>query len=431
MKSNERGLKIVIAVALILVAVLLFCACNDLTINEAYPVSDTGDTETAVLSDGESDAVAAQDTSEDQNAAQSDQSNDTSQNVTNDGGSSDISDQTEGNGSDVTGANEQGETSDGTQEDGEEDASEVRDGYSRITSVSGGGDRSIFVFDQNLGIGRISEDGYLFTEIFIEKSIGIWQKGSCYYFYFETLQGFRQVVFREEVLAVQIDLTEEELSLLLPKEPLEQGVDAEDEEDAGGTSEEETTEEDSSEKENGDAIAENEQKGDTIGSDEDNDENDGSEEENGENEESEQNSADFSIFDCSVCGALLFDAGTHAKDCIYYGEIPASSAAHDFLDGLSGMRESLAVTCLDEGCENYAFVLNYLTAEDLQEVATLLLSCEKKINVAELADGKKEYRVGQKIGEMQFTFYALVENDSEDYKVTFHVSGALPEEYED
>lgn len=490
-KRKERYNYIALVCALLIMALFfLFVACNDLTL-DAAPVENAAEKSTSPAGEKAEEGVK-----EDKTAEISDKNEETTKTEESEKAATETTQEQQGTTQENAPSNddEQGnaQTTDGTQSDGlpgetgtqeddgaSEEAPEVRDGYTRMSGVSSPTEWTVYVFDRDVG-KAVVRNGYLVTSAFIENSIPLWRKESdgqrqVFYLYFETTEKYHEALFRTELPVVQIDMTEQELSLLLFAPPLDEGEQEEpisDEpsgEDAGdetsgesdpnhsqgevGGSEQNVGEEsgDTNEEEaqqpnqNGDPepSGEPEQNGASEPSDEP--ELSSEPRSNGENEEQNEvpNAPNGSGDDedpgeeagggtteqperierrCQVCGALLTEGGAHDASCDNYASIPAKSEAHDFLNALPGVRENLTLSFCDEESEAYSFVLNYLSETGIEEIKSLMRSC-KVLNETELGEGSREYRVQKALGAKVFTFVARVTAAQDYYTATISVTG--------
>lgn len=316
------------------------------------------------------------------------------------------------------------QTTDGTQSDGQpgetgtqeddgasEEVPEVRDGYTRMSGVSSPTEWTVYVFDRDVG-KAVVRDGYLVTSAFIENSIPLWRKESdgqrqVFYLYFETTEKYHEALFRTELPVVQIDMTEQELSLLLFAPSLDEGEQEEPISDDPEPSSEPRS--------NGENEEQNEVSNAPNGSGDDEDS--GEKAGGGTTEQPERIERR-----CQVCGALLMEGGAHDASCDNYASIPAKSEAHDFLNALPGVRENLTLSFCDEESEAYSFVLDYLSETGIEEIKSLMRSC-KVLNETELGEGSREYRVQKALGAKVFTFVARVTAAQDYYTATISVTG--------
>ena len=245
-KRKERYKYIALVCALLIMALFfLFVACNDLTmdaspaeivIKDSAPdmasedaaagkdkTADIPDNNKETIQAGEGQGTATEgQTTEGQTAEE--QQGTTQENAPS-------NDDAQGN----------AQTTDGTQSDGQSDETgtkegdgategetpEVRDGYTRMSGVSFPTEWTVYVFDRNVG-KAVVRDGYLVTSAFTENTIPLWGKASdnqmpTFYLYFETTEKYHEALFRTELPVVQIDMTEQELSLLLFVSSLDEG----------------------------------------------------------------------------------------------------------------------------------------------------------------------------------------------------------------
>ena len=508
-KRKERYKYIALVCVLLIMALFfLFVACNDLTM-DASPaeivIKDSapdmasedaaaGKDKTAEISDNNKETIQA---GEGQGTATEGQ---TTEGQTTEG---QTAEEQQGTTQENAPSNDDSQgntqTTDGTQSDGQPDETgtkegdgategetpEVRDGYTRMSGVSFPTEWTVYVFDRNVG-KAVVRDGYLVTSAFIENTIPLWGKASdnqmpTFYLYFETTEKYHEALFRTELPVVQIDMTEQELSLLLSipslddgekEEPISDepsGEDAGDEtsgesdpnhsqgevggseqnvgEESGDTDEEEAQQPtQNSEPEPKDEPEQNsapepsgepEQEGDPepSGEPQSNDEN---EEQNelpnapngsGDDEDPDEEAGGGTTEQpegierrCQVCDALLTEGGAHDASCDNYASIPAKSEAHDFLNALPGVRENLTLSFCDEESEAYSFVLNYLSETGIEEIKTVMRSC-KVLNETELGEGSLEYRVQKALGAKVFTFVARVTAAQDYYTATISVTG--------
>ncbi len=382
---------VVPVVAMILIALLCLYSCADLALDE--PAALTDDFSDAVVSD-ESNGDSLTDGTEagvDLDIGEGTKAQDDPESHEGEGsgtsGQTEESDPSTESGS----ATSEGETHSDDDGAGSSDGTGeliIKDGYIRMNSLLSDRDFTIYVLGEEIGRARITAGGYLETEDLVEGRLELWGKVNeyehlSYYVYFECTEQYHEVNIRAEIPVVEIDLTREELTLLLPTSSLEgQG-------------------------ESGEGEGENDPKqGEGIAD---------------PSEETEGGDAR-----CERCGVLLTQAAEHRAECVYYAAIPDASAAHDFLEGLPGVRESLAVTVLDEESEIYSFTLNYLTAEGVSAVENLMRSCTV-LNETDLGEGSMEYRVRKIIGVKVFTIVARVDPRGAHYTASLDLSGFVLE----
>ena len=92
-----------------------------------------------------------------------------------------------------------------------------------VTSIQAPGEWAVFVGTTQIGLATVSESGVFTTTAFSQTQIDLWTKTdeyghSTYYLDFDLLTELREIRFRAELQAVQIDLTAEELALLTPRQ---------------------------------------------------------------------------------------------------------------------------------------------------------------------------------------------------------------------
>ena len=479
MKTRKR-VTFLFVVAILFIAALLHFACSDLTLDEPFVAGSD-----AALSDSSSSADVAEsetdigDPSKEESAKDESANTDAADSVadTGEAGGS-VADRDEAGGSvknqdevDKSDEDPQSGTSDSSNGEGSEEAGDtstddegnessvsedppiVKDGYTRMSSLSSDIEWVISVMGEEIGHAHVASGGYFVTDDLTEGTLELWGKVNEYdrvslYVCFESTGKYHEVYFRTEMPVVQIDLNEAELALLLPTPSLEEDTDQEAGESTDDSSDETAQEETTGG--NGPALDQDaepvEEKGDDeSGSDQDEQEenveqnveqngeenvveeatNDGnlSEQEPAEDPGSDsQGESDPQEVRCVVCGVLLTEDAEHLPECVNCATIPLLSAAHDFLDVLPGVREDLDVTVIDEENEIYSFSLNYLTAEGANAVKDLMRSCTV-LNETLLGDGSMEYRVRKSIGSKVFTLVTRVTPRAGYYAATIALSG--------
>ena len=291
-----------------------------------------------------------------------------------------------------------------------------------VTSIQAPGEWAVFVGTTQIGLATVSESGVFTTTAFSQTQIDLWTKTdeyghSTYYLDFDLLTELREIRFRAELQAVQIDLTAEELALLTPQaSPTD-----ETQGDTSGNSGEggETTQPEGS----GEGTQNGEtQNGETQNGETQNGENQGGETTSGETQGNGQNDEEESIYLCAVCGRAVSGTSGHAETCSHYAVLPTGSEAHGFLSALPGVREDLSVTVIEDKNEIYSFVLNYLSESDAALLKQTLLSCTVLFNQTN-ADGSVDLRVQKVIGVKAFTFVVRITGQNDVYKVTVNLTG--------
>ena len=479
MKTRKR-VTFLFVVAILFIAALLLFACSDLTLDEPFvagsdaalsdssSVADVAESETDI--DDPSKEESAKDESADTDAADSVADTGEAGGSVADrdeaGGSVenrdevDKSDEDPQSGTSDSSNGEESEKAGDTSTDDEgnessvrEDPPIVKDGYTRMSSLSSDIEWVISVMGEEIGHAHVASGGYFVTDDLTEGTLELWGKVNEYdrvslYVCFESTGKYHEVYFRTEMPVVQIDLNEAELALLLPTPSLEEDTDQEAGESTDDSSDETVQEETTGGNEpalDQDAEPVEEKGDDESGSDQDEQEenveqnveqngeenaveeapNDGnlSEQEPAEDPGSDsQGESDPQEVRCVVCGVLLTEDAEHLPECVNYATIPLLSAAHDFLDVLPGVREDLDVTVIDEENEIYSFSLNYLTAEGANAVKDLMRSCTV-LNETLLGDGSMEYRVRKSIGSKVFTLVTRVTPRAGYYAATIALSG--------
>ena len=479
MKTRKR-VTFLFVVAILFIAALLLFACSDLTLDEPFvagsdaalsdssSVADVAESETDI--DDPSKEESAKDESADTDAADSVADTGEAGGSVADrdeaGGSVenrdevDKSDEDPQSGTSDSSNGEESEKAGDTSTDDEgnessvrEDPPIVKDGYTRMSSLSSDIEWVISVMGEEIGHAHVASGGYFVTDDLTEGTLELWGKVNEYdrvslYVCFESTGKYHEVYFRTEMPVVQIDLNEAELALLLPTPSLEEDTDQEAGESTDDSSDETVQEETTGGNEpalDQDAEPVEEKGDDESGSDQDEQEenveqnveqngeenaveeapNDGnlSEQEPAEDPGSDsQGESDPQEVRCVVCGVLLTEDAEHLPECVNYATIPLLSAAHDFLDVLPGVREDLDVTVIDEENEIYSFSLNYLTAEGANAVKDLMRSCTV-LNETLLGDGSMEYRVRKSIGSKMFTLVTRVTPRAGYYAATIALSG--------
>ena len=281
-----------------------------------------------------------------------------------------------------------------------------------VTSIQAPGEWAVFVGTTQIGLATVSESGVFTTTAFSQTQIDLWTKTdeyghSTYYLDFDLLTELREIRFRAELQAVQIDLTAEELALLTPQaSPTD-----ETQGDTSGNSGEggETTQPEGS--------GEGTQNGEIQ-----NGENQGGETTSGETQGNGQNDEEESIYLCAVCGRAVSGTSGHAETCSHYAVLPTGSEAHGFLSALPGVREDLSVTVIEDENEIYSFVLNYLSESDAALLKQTLLSCTVLFNQTN-ADGSEDIRAQKAIGAKVFTFVVRITSQNDVYKATVNLTG--------
>ena len=286
-----------------------------------------------------------------------------------------------------------------------------------VTSIQAPGEWAVFVGTTQIGLATVSESGVFTTTAFSQTQIDLWTKTdeyghSTYYLDFDLLTELREIRFRAELQAVQIDLTAEELALLTPQaSPTD-----ETQGDTSGNSGEggETTQPEGS--------GEGTQNGETQNGETQNGENQGGETTSGETQGNGQNDEEESIYLCAVCGRAVSGTSGHAETCLHYAVLPTGSEAHGFLSALPGVREDLSVTVIEDENEIYSFVLNYLSESDVALLKQTLLNCTVLFNQTN-ADGSVDLRVQKVIGVKAFTFVVRITGQNDVYKATVNLTG--------
>lgn len=254
MNVAKRGWMIAIFVVTLLLSAFFLFACSALYEEgtgdplhlEEYPLTDEEVDRYVLGSDAfaEEEVPAADVSATDDDASMDDASSD-------DPAQTDVtpSDTSSEDGGDA-GSDEGGEntdSSDQNDENGEDGSSlvqygqAVEGGYYPVTYKNSRREWTLFAGMRELGRGTFLENSTLSTEAFVETEVELWGKTNASgevvpYLYFTTLQGFREVFFRMELGVLQIDLTTEELSLLLPPDPSSQGTESGPASENGGTS---------------------------------------------------------------------------------------------------------------------------------------------------------------------------------------------------
>ncbi len=266
-----------------------------------------------------------------------------------------------------------------------------------VTSIQAPGEWAVFVGTTQIGLATVSESGVFTTTAFSQTQIDLWTKTdeyghSTYYLDFDLLTELREIRFRAELQAVQIDLTAEELALLTPQ-----------------------------------ASPTDEMQGDTSGNsgeggETQNGETQGGETTSGETQVNGQNDEGERIYLCAVCGRAVSGTSGHAETCSHYAVLPTGSEAHSFLFALPGVREDLSVTLIEDKNEIYSFVLNYLSESDVALLKQTLLSCTVLFNQTN-ADGSVDLHVQKVIGVKAFTFVVRITGQNDVYKATVNLTG--------
>ncbi|MBO7390703.1 MAG: hypothetical protein J6U39_04585 [Clostridia bacterium] len=479
MKTRKR-VTFLFVVAILFIAALLLFACSDLTLDEPFVAgSDAALSDSSSVADVAESETDIDDPSKEESAKDESANTDAADSVadTGEAGGS-VADRDEAGGSvenrdevDKSDEDPQSGTSDssngeesekagdtstddeGNESSVREDPPIVKDGYTRMSSLSSDIEWVISVMGEEIGHAHVASGGYFVTDDLTEGTLELWGKVNEYdrvslYVCFESTGKYHEVYFRTEMPVVQIDLNEAELALLLPTPSLEEDTDQEAGESTDDSSDETVQEETTGGNEpalDQDAEPVEEKGEDESGSDQDEQEenveqnveqngeenaveeapNDGnlSEQEPAEDPGSDsQGESDPQEVRCVVCGVLLTEDAEHLPECVNYATIPLLSAAHDFLDVLPGVREDLDVTVIDEENEIYSFSLNYLTAEGANAVKDLMRSCTV-LNETLLGDGSMEYRVRKSIGSKVFTLVTRVTPRAGYYAATIALSG--------
>ena len=148
--------------------------------------------------------------------------------------------------------------------------------------------------------------------------------------------------------------------------------------------------------------------------------NDESDPEEPDSTEDDDLTPDFLPLTREECSVSLTGESSHLSSCSHYAEIPASSAAYDFLSLLPGMKEDLNLTSLDGQYEIFAFVLNYLS----QEQALALKQAFDSADPLPEEEGTLTLRAENKVYENKiFTIVANVTECGGYYKVTINLTG--------
>ena len=289
-----------------------------------------------------------------------------------------------------------------------------------VTSIQAPGEWAVFVGTTQIGLATVSESGVFTTTAFSQTQIDLWTKTdeyghSTYYLDFDLLTELREIRFRAELQAVQIDLTAEELALLTPQASPTDETQGDTSGNSGeGTQNGETTQPEGS--------GEGTQNGEPQNGELQNGENQGGETTSGETQGNGQNDEEESIYLCAVCGRVGSGTSGHAETCSHYAVLPTGSEAHGFLSALPGVREDLSVTVIEDENEIYSFVLNYLSESDVALLKQTLLSCTVLFNQTN-ADGSVDLRVQKMIGVKAFTFVVRITGQNDVYKVTVNLTG--------
>ena len=481
--KRMRRMEIAIIMAVILLTSLLLFACNDADTKNAPTFTNTD-----LLS---GDAVSTPDTNPDAtiDEAETDESegaesedrpeSDQRGEGTQSGGELNLGEQGSGPESEKDGAPQQttGEDAVLPEENNiqEEKLWIERDGYYRLDEVTAEGEWFVAVGSSVIGNARISADGVFTCSAFSQSEIELWGKvNSEYedidiYFYFDALSEYRAVTIRKESMLVQIQLTADELALLIPTPEISEqeivpssGDGAEQESRQEGILDDSLSEEaQGNVSQNGDAVGEaqstdslsdggtqqNQESGtdNVIGEIQGDEDEDIDSQEQGNNqseandlETSEQsNGGDEMILEqaenaggsgggsgsgesdaahCTNCGALLASTSLHLSTCSHYAVLPVESDAYDWIAELPGMREDLDVTALDEANEIYSFFLNYLTEIEVDE----LLSVMRTYKTYE-EPGKIHAQI--MLGTKKFTFVTDITQEGTLYKASIHLMG--------
>ena len=468
--KTRKGVTFLFVVAILFIAALLLFACSDLTLDEPFVAgSDAALSDSSSAADVAESEIDIDDPSKEESAKDESANTDAADSVADRdeaGGSVenqdevDKSDEDPQSGTSDSSNGEESEEAGDTSTDDEgnessvsEDPPIVKDGYTRMSSLSSDIEWVISVMGEEIGHAHVASGGYFVTDDLTEGTLELWGKVNEYdrvslYVCFESTGKYHEVYFRTEMPVVQIDLNEAELALLLPTPSLEEDTDQEAGESTDDSSDETAQEETTGGNEpalDQDAEPVEEKGEDESGSDQDEQEenveqnveqngeenaveeapNDGnlSEQEPAEDPGSDsQGESDPQEVRCVVCGVLLTEDAEHLPECVNYATIPLLSAAHDFLDVLPGVREDLDVTVIDEENEIYSFSLNYLTAEGANAVKDLMRSCTV-LNETLLGDGSMEYRVRKSIGSKVFTLVTRVTPRAGYYAATIALSG--------
>ena len=265
--KTRKGVTFLFVVAILFIAALLLFACSDLTLDEPFvagsdaalsdssSVADVAESETDI--DDPSKEESAKDESANTDAADSVADRDEAGGSVENQDEVDKSDEDPQSGTSDSSNGEESEEAGDTSTDDEgnessvsEDPPIVKDGYTRMSSLSSDIEWVISVMGEEIGHAHVASGGYFVTDDLTEGTLELWGKVNEYdrvslYVCFESTGKYHEVYFRTEMPVVQIDLNEAELALLLPTPSLEEDTDQEagesTDDSSDATAQEETT----------------------------------------------------------------------------------------------------------------------------------------------------------------------------------------------
>ena len=357
MRGKRKTAYIVLIITVMLCILLFVFACNDMTIDDQRVVENAQTATEDAATQGTSDvAVTTDAASADGKKSDSSAEEGSSEGAGSGGGTAlENAEETQ---SDVD------EESEGQTSDEQEDENENSGDPVHVGSLGGSSEWTVYVGADRLGNALLTAEGNLESSVFRQGVHDVWvveaEEGDfLYYLYFEELSGYRRVHFRTETGALQVDLTESELALVVPTGSL-------DGEGNGGS---------------GDAQ-------------------DGC---------------------CSVCGVMLKEDASHLPQCSHYAAIPEESEASDWLSLFPGVREDLVVNSMTEEAESYSFVLNYLTQEGAENVEILLRASGG--TPIPRGIGAVMYHLQTALGSKVFTVSVDLENVGSHCRATVNLIG--------
>ena len=429
MNVGKRYLMIAIVMMIVLLSAFLLFACSDLDeggdsdpllLNE-YPLTeeDASHVGGSRIGKDTADATSSGDASQ---PADSTGSDDTQQNgdATQPTDTTQPGDTTGGENTQGTGNTDGGENTQGTGDtDNDEDLQALVTQYG--LAVAGGywpakyrgarAEWTLFVGGRELGPGTMSESGILSTTVFTETEIELWGKdaegGAVPYLYFTTLQGFREVFFRVELGALQIDVTAEELALLLPSSTSGEGGEtgAPDDQGAGSQQTDQSQPTGDLDGQNGEGASGGSEGGSG-----------GDENASGNNENTSGNGE----------GTEQGGESNSSQTQVQAVSLPEQSAAYAWFVTFPGTPTDLVVTTLNEQAEIYSFKLVSLDASDAETLIAALTSGGGFDQ--ESAGGRHDIYVQKEFGEKHFTISVALTGDGNGYKAEVSVTGFVDEE---
>ena len=336
----------------------------------------------------------------------------------------------------ISDQNEQNDTLDETSDqNGSAPEETLHEGYYRITARDAGGVWTLVAGSTEIGTATISEDGVLYTSDLTQTVVELWGADDAYgnivpYLYFDVL-GMKEVYFRDELMTVQIDLTEGDLAVLLPEK--EQETDPEqgetpsqnnaDDKNGDEGQQGDGEQNDQSDPQDGDKTENQQNGGEQQTSDEQNNGGEQNVEDQQDQDEQQGGESENPVLTCAFCGADLL-AGGHLADCVHYAVLPEESAAYTLLSALTGVWEDCAVTAMAEDVEIYSLVLNYMDEAGVAALSEALLASDVVLMDA-LSNGVRYLSVQKDFEEKPFMIEAQIQRNGEYYKADLSLSFAL------